>query len=194
MTTDASDLRTRAVLSWGPSWELARPVAFDSMQLNDAQKHYPVHEKELLAIICALKKWRADLLGGPIAVFTDHRTLENFDMQRELSHRQAQWQEFMSQFEMKIYYVKGEDNTVADALSHLPVVEVASEVLPHYESWMERSVNVTMTISADKSFLDDVKKGYLEDHFVKKISAGTNVLGMHEENGLWYVGDRLIIP
>jgi len=51
VTTDASDLRTGAVLSWGPTWEKARPVAFDSMQLNEAQKHYPVHEKELLAII-----------------------------------------------------------------------------------------------------------------------------------------------
>jgi hypothetical protein len=72
VTTDASDLCTGAVLSWGPTWESARPVAFDSMQLNDAQKRYPVHEKELLAIIRALKKWRADLLGGPIYVYTDH--------------------------------------------------------------------------------------------------------------------------
>ena len=38
VTCDASDLRTGAVLSWGPTWEKARPVAFDSMQLNDAQK------------------------------------------------------------------------------------------------------------------------------------------------------------
>jgi len=87
VTTDASDLRTGAVLSWGPTWEEARPVAFDSMQLNEAQKHYPVHEKELLAIIQALKKWHADLLGGPITVFTDHRTLENFDTQKDLSRR-----------------------------------------------------------------------------------------------------------
>jgi RNase H-like domain found in reverse transcriptase len=127
VTTDASDLRTGAVLSWGPTWEEARPVAFDLMQLNDAQKRYLVHEKELLAIILALKKWRADLLGGPISVFTDHRTLEHFDIQKDLSHRQARWQEFMSQFEMNIYYVKGEDNTVADALSQLPVEELTKE-------------------------------------------------------------------
>ena len=112
---------------------MAHPVAFDSMQLNDAQKCYPIHEKELLAIIHALKKWRADLLGGPISIFTDHRTLENFDMQRDLSRRQARWQEFMAQFEMKIYYVKGEDNMVADALSCLPVVEVTEDSQPCYE-------------------------------------------------------------
>jgi hypothetical protein len=84
----------------------------------------------LLAIIHALKKWRADLLGGLILIFTDHRTLENFDTQRDLSCRQAHWQEFMAQFEMKIYYVKGEDNTVADALSHLPVEMVTENTQP----------------------------------------------------------------
>ena len=36
VTTDASDLRTGAVLSWGPTWESAQPIAFDSMQLNEA--------------------------------------------------------------------------------------------------------------------------------------------------------------
>jgi len=41
--------------------------------------NYPVHEKELLAIIQALQKWRADLLGAPVLIYTDHQTLENFD-------------------------------------------------------------------------------------------------------------------
>jgi Reverse transcriptase (RNA-dependent DNA polymerase)/RNase H-like domain found in reverse transcriptase len=56
VTCDASDWRTGATLSFGPSWESARPVAFDSMQLEGTEKNYPVHEKELLAIIRALKK------------------------------------------------------------------------------------------------------------------------------------------
>jgi len=33
-------LTEQHILSWGPTWEEARPVAFDSMQLNDAQKRY----------------------------------------------------------------------------------------------------------------------------------------------------------
>ena len=59
------------------------------MQLTGAQLNYPVHEKELLAIIRGLKKWRSDLLGSHVEVFTDHRTLENFEGQKDLSHRQA---------------------------------------------------------------------------------------------------------
>jgi hypothetical protein len=56
VTTDTSDCRTGAVLSFGATWETSRPVAYDLYQLNDAEKNYPIHEKELLAIIKALKK------------------------------------------------------------------------------------------------------------------------------------------
>jgi hypothetical protein len=123
MTTDASDWRLGAVLSFGPSWQTARPVAFDSIQLCGPELNYPVHEKELLAIVHALKKWRVDLLGLHFTVYTDHRTLENFDRQKDLSHRQAHWQEFLSQYNMDIKYIPGDMNTVADALSRLPADE-----------------------------------------------------------------------
>ncbi|THH07977.1 hypothetical protein EW146_g9139, partial [Bondarzewia mesenterica] len=63
VTCDASDWCTGATLSWGPTWETARPVAFDSTQLSGPALNYPVHEQELLAIIRALKKWRCDLFG-----------------------------------------------------------------------------------------------------------------------------------
>ena len=121
VSTDASDLCSGAVLSFGESWETSRPVAFDSMTFKGAELNYPVHEKELLAIIRALKKWRTDLIGVPFTIFTDHKTLENFHSQRELSRRQARWMEFLSQYDGKIVYVKGESNSVADALSRIPV-------------------------------------------------------------------------
>lgn len=95
-------------------------MAFELVTFKGAQLNYPVHEKEMLAIIRALTKWRVDLLGIPFLIYTNHKTLENFHTQRDLSHRQARWMEFMSQYDAKIVYVKGEDNTIADALSRLP--------------------------------------------------------------------------
>ncbi|TFY77464.1 hypothetical protein EWM64_g6549 [Hericium alpestre] len=56
VTCDASDRRTGACLSFGPTWETARPIAFDSMQLTAAQQNYPVHEKELLTIVRMLDR------------------------------------------------------------------------------------------------------------------------------------------
>ena len=62
ITCDVSDWHTGITLSFDPTWECAHPVAFDSMQLKGTENNYPVHEKEPLAIICALRKWRSDLL------------------------------------------------------------------------------------------------------------------------------------
>ena len=120
VTTDASDKRSGGVLSFGPTWETARPVAFDSMTFKGAELNYPVHEKELLAVIRALKKWRVDLLGSPFLIYTDHKILENFHSQKDLSRRQARWMEFLSQFDAKMVYIKGDENSVADALSRMP--------------------------------------------------------------------------
>jgi hypothetical protein len=190
VTCDASDWRTGATLSFGQTWETARPVAFDSMQLKPAEKNYPVHEKELLAIIRALKKWRSDLLGTHFYVYTDHRTLENFDTQKDLSRRQLRWQEFMSQYDLTITYIRGEDNCVADALSRLPPNCFPEEMPPLV---VVDSVNAVLTICSDREILNKIKAGYLEDEFCKRV-ASTAMKGWQQINGLWYIGDRLLIP
>ena len=118
MTMDTSNKCSGGVLSFGTSWKSAWPVAFDSMTFKGTELNYPVHEKELLVIIQALKKWLVDLLRSEFFVYTDHKTLENFNTQKDLSCHQACWMEFMSQFDAKIVYIKGEDNSVANALSH----------------------------------------------------------------------------
>jgi hypothetical protein len=176
VTCNASDCRTGAALSVGTSWELARPVAFDSMQLKGTEKNYPIHEKELLAIICALKKWRSDLLGIPIYVYTDHQTLQNFDTQRDLSRCQLRWQEFMSQYDMPITYIPGEDNSVADALLRVPEGafpgESVDEVTPQFSSQFANDtpgIHTTISITADPSILETICNGYSGDEFCKKV-------------------------
>ena len=127
LITDASDRCTGAVLSFGPSWETARPVAFDSSTLKEAELNYPVHEKELLAVIRAIKKWKHDLIGCPFFVYTDHKTLLNFCTQKDLSRRQARWMEELSIYDCKFVYVRGQDNTMADALSRYPSNSTSSD-------------------------------------------------------------------
>ena len=238
VTTDASDKCSRAVLSFGPSWEKACPVAFDSMTFKNAELNYPVHEKKLLAIIRALKKWRVDLLGTPFFIYTDHKTLENFNVQKDLSRRQARWMELMSQFDAKIVYIKGDDNTVADTLSCFPSSKplypspetltkaestarhpydfcddddnstmVASVVLPSlWGPWKSamclstripftRPICATLEITTDKMFLKAVRSGYKEDAWCKTLpTASVSWPDLAFRDGLWYAGNRLIIP
>ena len=191
VTCDSSDWRSSAALSFGPTWETARPVAFDSMQLKDTEKNYLVHKKEMLAIIRPLKKWRSDLLGTHFYVYTaDHCTLENFDTQKDLSHRQLCWQEFLSQYDMMITYIRGEDNTVADALSHLPPDCFLDEL---NNPMSANTIGAVLSVTSDDEILRSIKAGYQEDEFCKCV-ASSSMKGWTQSNGLWYIGDRLLIP
>lgn len=85
VTCDASDQGTGACLSFGEAWESAQPVGWDSVQLLQVERNYLTHEKEMLTIVRALKRFHANLLGTHFTVYTDHQMLECFQGQRDLS-------------------------------------------------------------------------------------------------------------
>jgi hypothetical protein len=189
LTCDTSNYRMGAVLLWGEYWETAQPVAFDSAQLREAELNYPMHEKELLAIIHGLKKWRVELLSGPVQVYTDHHTLENFITQKGLSRCQAHWAEYLAHFDLTISYLKGEENTGADALSHL---HVEDELITTSTA---ATVTSALQISIDDSFKSDIVTGYVDDPFCKKLLALVGSLpGLEQRDGLLFVTGRLVIP
>ncbi len=80
MTCNTSKKGMGVVQSFGENWEMAWPAAFNSIQLSVCQKNYPVHKKELLAIVRALTKRRLDLLGTKFNIYSGHRMLEHFMM------------------------------------------------------------------------------------------------------------------
>jgi RNase H-like domain found in reverse transcriptase len=60
---------------------------FASRKLSGAEKKYPVHERELLAIVYALKEWRPYLHGSRFVNKTDHHPLRYLDTQTNLPKR-----------------------------------------------------------------------------------------------------------
>ena len=55
--TNALNIAMGAVLSQPDDHDELHPVAFKSHKLTNAEKNYPVHKKEILAIIKALQAW-----------------------------------------------------------------------------------------------------------------------------------------
>ncbi|MBW0571429.1 hypothetical protein O181_111144 [Austropuccinia psidii MF-1] len=96
------------------------PIAFESRKLLPAELNYEIHDKELLGIIWALKCWRAFLLSlsNSFEVLTDHSSLQYFMSSKVLTHCQARWAEFLSEFHFTITYRPGRLATLPDALSH----------------------------------------------------------------------------
>ncbi len=154
--------------------------------------NYPVHEKELLAIIWALGKWRTDLLGFPFEVWTDHKTLEHFSTQQDLSWQQAWWMEFLSQYDTTIHYLLGEKNTVADALSQLPDPNIVV-VAAIFSKTQDRKIHSWFKL--EDTILDEIKQGYLTDTFVTKLtSAAASMKNIEQRQGFWFIDDQLVVP
>lgn len=116
LNCDASDFAIGAVLMQDQGNGL-QPVAYESRKLNPAERNYPVHDREMLAIVHALRVWRHYLEGPPILGITDHDSLKYFSTQPHLTRRQARWMEFLQDYNIDIKYQPGKTNVVADALS-----------------------------------------------------------------------------
>jgi len=93
------------------------PIAFESMKLNKREGLKSTYQKDMLAIIHALTKWRQYLLGSKFSIRTGHNSLQFFLQQKTLSKKQQKGMEKLSTFDLEILHKKGKENVVADALS-----------------------------------------------------------------------------
>ena len=96
------------------------PIAFESRKLRGPERGYSIYDKEMLAIMHALAKFRQYLVGSKFVVKTDHNNLRHFLGQRDLNDRQQKWVSKLQSYDFDISFVKGTQNIVADALSRRP--------------------------------------------------------------------------
>ena len=116
VTTDASDFALGAVLSQGP---IGRdlPISYASRTLQSAEVNYSTTEKELLAIVFAVKHFRPYLYGHKFILVTHHRPLIWLNNLKDPVSRLARWRIKLSDHDYEIVYKKGIANSNADALS-----------------------------------------------------------------------------
>ena len=88
--TDASDGAIGACLGQRKDKKLL-PVAFYSQKLTPPEQNYKIHDKELLAIVHALKQWRVYLEGSKdeVKVYLDHKNFKSFTTTKVLNWGQV---------------------------------------------------------------------------------------------------------
>ncbi|WJZ97114.1 hypothetical protein VitviT2T_015746 [Vitis vinifera] len=135
---DSSDLAMGAVLG---QREDGKPyvIYYASRTLNEAQKNYTTTEKELLAVVFALDKFRAYLVGSSIVVFTNHSALKYLLTKQDAKARLIRWILLLQEFNLQIRDKKGVENVVADHLSRL-VIAHDSHGLPINDDFPEESL------------------------------------------------------
>ncbi|XP_071939099.1 uncharacterized protein [Coffea arabica] len=101
-------------------WKAVHIIYYASRALNRAQLNYSSTEKELLAVIFALEKFRSYLLGIKVIVFSDHAALRYLMIKKEARPRLIRWILFLQEFDLEIKNKRDSENLVADHLSRIP--------------------------------------------------------------------------
>jgi len=211
--TDSSDRAVGgALMQRTDDGKALAAVAYASRVLSQTERNWPVHERELFAIVYVFKKFRAYLLGSEFTttVRTDHKSLTHFPEQKNLSQKQARWLEFLAEFDSLIKYIEGKYNWVADMLSRLRRQDGPPS--PEEEAELEAALLqvcqllVVSTVSTDAPGLLEVKECLSTDALAQEMKAKLEKgeVAKHQgstfvfENEYWYRlnGDRrqLYVP
>lgn len=167
LQTDASGVGLGAVLLQKENGEF-HPVAYASRVLTDTEKRYSNIERESLALVFGVTKFRQYLLGREFTLRTDHKPLLNLFGHENavpilVSPRLKKWKLVLSAYHYTMEYVPGKDNVFADFMSRKPVQDAPSvdELVESQVLFIESEV-VSATTLATETSNDPVLKRVLQ--------------------------------
>ena len=123
MRTDASAYALGAVLLQGEA-EKEYPIEYASRLLTSSEKDYSTTEREDLAVVWSLSKFRGYLDSSSVIVATDHQPLKWLLSLKTPTGRLARWALTIQAYNIKLEYIPGKQNLVADMLSRPPCSHV----------------------------------------------------------------------
>uniref|UniRef100_A0A0K0FSP4 RT_RNaseH domain-containing protein n=1 Tax=Strongyloides venezuelensis TaxID=75913 RepID=A0A0K0FSP4_STRVS len=123
-----------------PKWRRMQENALDKASINNnrsltkSEKNYPSIKLEAIALIYTLRMFKSFIYGKQTQVYTDHKPLLALIKNKNLKSILEQFQLAIMEFDVKIDYVKGPDNHIADYLSRetfnlITVIDVAFPVI-----------------------------------------------------------------
>jgi hypothetical protein len=101
------------------------PIAYYSATFTPTERNYDIYERELLAVLKALKHWRPHIAATeiPVTVLTDHANLTFWKNPQNVNRRVARWFAFLQDYNLIIKHVPGKLHAAADMLSRPPVAD-----------------------------------------------------------------------
>nr|GEW70193.1 reverse transcriptase domain-containing protein [Tanacetum cinerariifolium] len=107
---------TEAPILIVPDWDMP----FELIKtMTEAESNYTTTEKEMLAIVYAIEKFRSYLIMNKSIVYTDHSALKYLFAKKDSKARLLRWVLLLQEFTFKVIDTKGVENLAADHLSRL---------------------------------------------------------------------------
>ena len=119
--TDANNTGLAGVLLEADRNGQEHPICYASKMLNKTERNYSTIHREALALIWSVRKFREYTYGRKFILRTDHRPLTFINTSK--SPKCARWSLELADYQYELEYVKGQDNTVSDALSRAPIFD-----------------------------------------------------------------------
>lgn len=168
---DASEVGVGAVLCQETT-SGENVIAYASRTLNPAERNYSVTERECLAVLFAIIKFKAYVEGYRFEVITDHASLVWLLSSKNPKGRLARWVVQLQQYNFGITHRRGKSNVVPDALSRIyfigtPEWEGKKVVDPWY---LELYKNVEDQPESNPDFV--IFDGRLYYHGHQKVETG----------------------
>ena len=135
--TDASGIGWSGVLTQEHIDDSGRsklhPVCYVSGQFKGSQLNWAVLTKEAYAIYMAVRRLTFYITDADVTIKSDHLPLRKFLMKETLNAKVNNWAVELEQFKLKLEWIQGSKNTLADSLSRLLDIEPEAANAPEPE-------------------------------------------------------------
>ena len=111
------------------------PVSIFNRSLQDAELNYSATDREFLALVESIKKFRSYVFGRRFTVFFDHKPLGPMLASAPANSRHARYLMTLEEYDFDLQYKPGNENATADIISRL--TPTCSIFVTDYDSWIK---------------------------------------------------------
>jgi transposase InsO family protein len=190
-----------------------RPLAYYSHGLKGRNLLLSMYEKELLALVSVVQKWRHYLLGHRFKIKTDQQALKHLLLQRIDTPAQQRWVSKLLGFDFEVEYKRGKENKATKALSRIHTTDQSEfpsqqanmqdqSELPSQQAIMQEddthshtAHNHAISIS-NPTWIEELKKAYPDDPLIQELlqqyhQGERNIEKYHLQHGLLFYKVRI---